>query len=100
VLLRNAPGDDETPMGRWLEQAHESLAAYREHHPARASAQSNGFGEVEQLAIVNVAVQVERLARHQILAPAVASGAVRVAGMFFDLSTVHVYEVDHNGLVS
>ncbi len=100
VLLHNAPGDDETPMGCWLEQAHESLAAYREHHPARASAQSNGFGEVEQLAIVNVAVQVERLARHQILAPAVASGAVRVAGMFFDLSTVHVYEVDHNGLVS
>ncbi len=100
VLLENAPDNNETPMGRWLEQAHESLAAYRDHHPARASAESHGFGEVEQLAIVNVAVQVERLVRHQILAPAVASGAVRVVGMFFDLSTVHVYEVNRNGLVS
>ena len=100
VLLQSAPDKNQTPMGRWLEQAHESLAAYRDHHPARASAESNGFGEVEQLAIVNVAVQVERLARHRILAPAVASGAVRVVGMFFDLSTVHVYEVDRNGLVS
>ncbi|MGB9224753.1 carbonic anhydrase [Mycobacterium sp.] len=54
----------------------------------------------DQLAIVNVAVQVERLVRHQILAPAVASGAVRVVGMFFDLSTAHVYEVNRNGLVS
>jgi carbonic anhydrase len=86
-------------MGEWLEQARDSLTAYRDHHPARASAESNDFGELDQLAIVNVAVQVERLARHQILAPAVASGAVRVVGMFFDLSTVHVYEVDQNGLV-
>ncbi|MGB9308680.1 MAG: hypothetical protein WCB92_34815, partial [Mycobacterium sp.] len=54
----------------------------------------------DQLAIVNVAVQVERLVRQRILAPAVASGAVRVVGMFFDLSTVHAHEVNRKGLVS
>jgi carbonic anhydrase len=88
------------PMGQWLEHANESLAAYRDHHPARASATSNGFSEVDQLAIVNVAVQVKRLAHNQILAPAVASGAVQVVGMFFDFSTVHVHEVDQSGIVA
>lgn len=87
------------PMGRWLEHASDSLAAYLDHHPARESAMSNGFSEVDRLAIVNVAVQVERLARHEILAPAVASGSVQVVGMFFDLATVHVHEVNHDGLV-
>jgi len=67
---------------------------YRDDHPALVSATSNGFSEVDQLAIVNVAVQVERLVRHEILAPAVASGALHVVGMFFDLSTARVHEVD------
>ncbi len=100
ALLDDTTKQATTPMGLWLEHANDSLAAYRDHHPARLSAVSNGFGEVDQLAIVNVAVQVERLGRNQILAPAVASGALRVVGMFFDFSTVHVHEVDQSGLVS
>lgn len=97
ALLDNT--DTSSPMGRWLEYASDSLAAYRDHHPARESAMSNGFSEVDRLAIVNVAVQVERLAHHEILAPAVASGAVQVVGMFFDFATVHVHEVNQDGLV-
>jgi carbonic anhydrase len=99
ALLEESRDQATGPMGLWLEHANESLAAYHDHHPALASARSNGFGEVDQLAIVNVAVQVERLARNQVLAPAVASGAVQVVGMFFDLSTVHVHEVDQSGIV-
>jgi carbonic anhydrase len=88
-----------TATSQWLENAHDSLVAYREHHPARASAQAGGFTEADQLSIVNVAVQVERLTRHPILAPAIASGALQVVGMFFDISTSHVYEVNQHGIV-
>jgi len=87
------------PMDHWLEYAQDSLVAYRDHHPARRSAESNGFKDVDQLGIVNVATQLERLIRHPILADAVPSGAVQVVGIFFDISTARVYEVDHNGIV-
>lgn len=99
ALLDDTTDQAATPMGQWLESAHDSLVAYLDHHPARASAESNGFAEVDQLGIVNVAIQVARLTRHHILAPAVDSGALQVVGMFFDISTAHVYEVDQNGLV-
>lgn len=90
------------PMGQWLEHANDSLSAYHDGHPARASATSSGlsFGDVDQLAIVNVAIQVERLAHHAIAAPAVASGALQIVGMFVDFSTVQVHEVDQRGIVS
>ncbi|QNI05920.1 carbonic anhydrase [Mycobacterium kubicae] len=101
ALLENAADDTTAPMGDWLRHASESLAAFRDGHPARRSATSNGFAfsEVDQLAIVNVAIQVERLTRHPILAPAVQSGALQVVGMFFDFATVHVHEVDAHGIV-
>lgn len=101
ALLEGLAEDIDTPIGQWLAQANESLERFREGHPARASATSNGhnFSDVDQLAIVNVAVQVERLTGHEVLGPAVAAGDVQVLGMFFDFQTVHVHEVDANGLV-
>jgi carbonic anhydrase len=90
---------DQAALSQWLENARDSLVAYHDHHPARVSAESNGFSEVDQLSIVNVAVQVERLTRHPILTPAMASGALQVVGMFFDVSTSHVYEVNQHGIV-
>ncbi len=88
-----------TAMSRWLDYARDSLVAYRGQHPACVSARASGFSEVDQLSVVNVAVQVERLAAHPILAPAMASGALQVVGMFFDMSTSHVYEVNRHGIV-
>ncbi len=88
-----------TAMSGWLDYARDSLAAYRDQHPARVSAQAVGFNEADQLSVVNVAVQVERLAGNPILAPAMASGALQVVGMFFDISTSHVYEVNQHGIV-
>jgi carbonic anhydrase len=90
---------DQAALSQWLENARDSLIAYHHHHPARLSAGSDGFSEVDQLSIVNVAVQVERLTRHPILAPAMASGALEVVGMFFDVATSHVYEVNQHGIV-
>jgi carbonic anhydrase len=99
ALLQDVTDQPKTPMRRWLDNARESLVAYQDHHPARVSAESCGFNEVDQLGLVNVAVQVDRLTRHPILAAAVASGGLQVVGMFFDISTVRVYEVDQNGTV-
>ncbi|OBK19588.1 SulP family inorganic anion transporter [Mycobacterium asiaticum] len=95
------PGDHSGAIDRWLKYAEESLVRYRDGHAARSSATSNGyrFSDADQLAIVNVAVQVERLARHPILASAVAAGKLHVVGMFFDFATVHVHEVDKDGIV-
>ncbi len=101
ALLDGTLHDTAAPISQWLEHARESLAAYRDNHDARLSCTSNGFrfSEVDQLAIVNVAVQVDRLSRHPILAAAVESGAVQVVGIFFDFATVHVHVVDRHGIV-
>jgi carbonic anhydrase len=96
---RDAGDRPATAMSGWLDYARDSLAAYRDRHPARVSARAAGFGEVDQLSVVNVAVQMESLAQHPILAPAMASGALQVAGMFFDMSTSHVYQVNQHGIV-
>ncbi len=98
ALLSGADGPS-TAVTRWLGHAHDSLVAHESHHPARASAEAYGFNAVDQLAIVNVAMQVERLTRHPILADALNAGRVRVVGMFFDIGAAHVYEIDELGVV-
>jgi carbonic anhydrase len=99
ALLQDGTDQATTALGHWLEQARDSLAAYQDHHPARLSAKSDGLSEADQLSIVNVVTQMERLTRNPILAAAKASGALKVFGMFFDISTAHVYEVNQNGIV-
>ena len=99
VLIEENTDQPATPMGRWLEYGRESLDAYHNHHPARASAESNGYSAIDQLGIVNVAIQLERLTHHPILAGAVASGDLLVVGIFFDIATTRVYEVTERGIV-
>lgn len=101
VLLDGTSVDPGTAIGRWLEYAQESLDAYRNHHTARVSSTSNGFrfSDVDQLAIVNIAMQVDRLSRNPILVPALESGAIQVVGIFFDFATVHVHVIDRDGIV-
>jgi carbonic anhydrase len=99
TLLQDGPDQGTTAIGQWLEHARDSLAAYQNHHPARGSAESDGLSEADQLSIVNVAIQMERLTCNPILAPAKASGALKVFGIFFDISTAHVYEVNQDGIV-
>lgn len=98
ALLDEPSCQPTSPVSRWLDYAQDSLISFHEEHPARASAREFGFNKVDQLGIVNVAVQVERLTRHPILADAVASGRVRVIGAFFSITTAHVYEVDEHGV--
>jgi carbonic anhydrase len=97
ALLDGAEDDGTSAMRHWLDYAHDSLVAFRDHHPACADA--NGLSEADQLSIVNVSVQMQRLIDNPILAAAKASGTVKVFGMFFDVSTAHVYEVNLDGIV-
>ncbi|WP_078322451.1 SulP family inorganic anion transporter [Mycobacteroides chelonae] len=90
----------DSAVSRWLGYAHESLVAYRDHHPARASAQARGFNAADQLAVVNVAIQLQRLHAHPALSAAVDAGTICISGTFLDINAAHMYQVDHNGILT
>lgn len=82
----------------WLDHARPSLAAFREGHRVQAAAADAGFGAVDQLAMVNVAVQLDRLQRHPGLQEALQSGRVHVVGLFYDISTARVLRITPEGI--
>ena len=82
----------------WLDHARPSLSAFHEGHPVQAAAADAGYGEVDQLAMVNVAVQLDRLERHPGLQEALASGRVHVVGLFYDISTARVLQITPEGI--
>lgn len=97
--LLSEPIDAPTSaVGRWLDNARDTLAAYHEHHLARVDAAASGFNQVDQLAVVNVAIQSQRLVRHPLLAAAAHSGRLRVAGTFYSLGAQLLYEVTATGI--
>jgi carbonic anhydrase len=81
TALLTGPGED--PVGRWLSWAEPSLRAYRDGHPLGGHAAADGWSEVDQLAMVNVAVQLAALRG----LPVVARSGVRLVGLFFDIPT-------------
>lgn len=96
-LLENA-GGSASALTRWLDHGRDSLRAFHEGHPAQTDAAARGFGDGDQLGVVNVALQVARLRSHRLLADAVAEGRIEVVGVYFDVATAHVYEVDDTGI--
>ncbi|MCV7193435.1 SulP family inorganic anion transporter [Mycolicibacterium brumae] len=90
--------DSGTPMSHWLAHGRDSLDAYRGGHPGQLDAAARGFAAPDQLGVVNVAVQVRRLRSHPLLAESVAQGRIEVLGVYFDVATAHVYEVDADGI--
>ncbi len=85
-------------VDRWLRHAHPSLAALRLDHPAGRAAAALGFNRVDQLAVVNVATQVEALTRHPLVGRAAAEAELRIIGLYFDIRTARVYEVTRTGI--
>lgn len=98
ALLAGGADASGGPVGEWLENAQPSLMAFRAGHPAGLSAAQAGFNEVDQLGIVNVALQVQTLQRHPVVGRAVADGRMRVAGLFFDIATARVVTVTTSGV--
>lgn len=92
AALRGTGGDGV--FGRWLDGAGESLARWRSGHVVATEAAARGASDVDQLAMVNVAVQLERLAQHPAVARALAEGRVRLVGLYFDIATARMSVLD------
>ncbi|GAA4806115.1 SulP family inorganic anion transporter [Actinomycetospora chlora] len=88
AALRGTGGDGA--LGRWLDGAGESVARWRAGHPVATVAAARGGSDVDQLAMVNVAVQLDRLARHPAVARALDEGRVRLVGLYFDIATARM----------
>ncbi|MGH3822635.1 MAG: SulP family inorganic anion transporter [Pseudonocardiaceae bacterium] len=81
-------------LGRWLRWGLPSLRALRAGHPVGVAAAQEGRNEVDQLSMVNVARQVEVIARHSAVRAAVAAGRVQVTGLFLDIRTARLLLLD------
>jgi carbonic anhydrase len=96
---RGPEGQEERcPVESWLEHGRPSLESFHAGHPVQVAAEQAGFGAVDQLAMVNVAVQLERLQRHASLQDAVRNGDVHVTGLFYDIATARVLQVTPTGI--
>ncbi|MFI6210466.1 SulP family inorganic anion transporter [Nocardia brasiliensis] len=85
-------------IDKWLAHARPSLDRMHRGHPVAVAAARAGFGEVDQLSMVNVAVQLENLQRHPAVRKAVDERGVTVSGLFFDIASGRVIEVTEHGL--
>lgn len=97
AALRGTGGGGE--LGRWLDGAGESLSRWWNGHSAAVEAAARGASDVDQLAMVNVAVQLDRLARHPAVARAIAEGRVRLVGLYFDIATARMSVLDSGHFV-
>jgi carbonic anhydrase len=74
------------PLGHWLAAGLPSLHALRGGHPVGDAARADGRSELDALAMVNVAVQLDVLRGHGITA--------ELMGLFLDIPTARVLVLD------
>jgi carbonic anhydrase len=105
ALLAGPAGDRSTerqeercPVESWLDHGRPSLASFHAGHPVQVAAEKAGYGTVDQLSMVNVAVQLERLQQHASLQAGVRSGDVHVTGLFYDMATARVLQITPTGI--
>ncbi|MFE3752675.1 SulP family inorganic anion transporter [Nocardia tengchongensis] len=82
----------------WLAHARPSLDRFRLGHPVGIASAAAGFGPVDQLGMVNVAVQLETLYAHPVVRRGVQERGVVLSGLFFDIATARVVEVTVDGI--
>ncbi|MFI5716954.1 SulP family inorganic anion transporter [Nocardia sp. NPDC051750] len=85
-------------IDRWLEYGQPSLERYRAGHAVGRAAAAAGFGPVEQLSMVNIAVQLENLRRHPSVQRAVEERGLTVSGLFFDIGSAQLIQVGVDGI--
>jgi carbonic anhydrase len=84
--------DEESHLGRWLRWGRPSLRAWRAGHPVGRAAAEDGRAEVDQLAMVNVALQVAAV--RDFLTAHAGSTTALVQGLFFDIPTGRLLVLD------
>lgn len=114
ALLSRPPAASGTAandhLQSWLVHGRPTVEAFHQgRHPVARSAAAAGFDTVDQLSMVNVAVQVQTLREHPLVRAAHRRGELQVIGLFYDIATaaaVHVeatainigaYAVAHTG---
>jgi carbonic anhydrase len=91
AVLADAEGAGNTPLGVgfnvWLGHARPSHRELVSGHPVAMAAEATGYNRLDQLSMVNVAVQLRKLEQHPVTGPALASGQVQATGLFYDICT-------------
>jgi carbonic anhydrase len=82
----------------WLDHARPAYRSLTDGHPVAMAAAAQGFSRVDQLSMVNVAVQLQKLREHPVAGPALASGQVQATGLFYDICTARVVLVTAEGI--
>ncbi|OHU08238.1 carbonic anhydrase [Mycobacterium syngnathidarum] len=96
AVLRDGPGQStgDEALDAWLEYARPALAAFGGgRHPIAKSAAAEGFDTVDQLSMVNVALQVQTLAEHPLLRERYQQGRLDIIGLFYDIPSAGVLRV-------
>ncbi|GAA3284531.1 SulP family inorganic anion transporter [Paenarthrobacter aurescens] len=82
----------------WLGHARPSYSALLSEHPVAVAAAAEGYSRLDQLSMVNVALQLRKLEQHPVTGPALASGQVQATGLFYDICTARVVLVTPEGI--
>ena len=86
--LLGGAAEHDGALGSWLREARPVLRAFENGHPVADAAARDGYEEVDRLAMVNVALQMEMLRAQD-------SGA-EVLGLFYDIRTARVLVLDED----
>lgn len=101
-VLADAEGAGNAALGAgfntWLGHARPSYRELLAGHPVAVAAAAEGYSRLDQLSMVNVAVQLRKLEDHPVTGPALASGQVQATGLFYDISTARVVLVTPEGI--
>ena len=102
VLADGETGADSLGLGEafnsWLDHSRPSGQALLDGHPVAVAAAGEGYGRVDQLGMVNVALQLRKLEDHPLAGPALAAGQLQATGLFFDIATARVILVTTDGI--
>lgn len=84
----------------WLAYGRPTLERFRAGHPVAEAAAAAGFGPVDQLSMVNVALQVQTLTARPAVQQAVQERGIAVSGLFFDIATARMLRIVEDGIVA
>lgn len=102
AVVADAEGASTGALGAgfdaWLDHARPSHRELLGGHPVALAAEAEGYSRLDQLSMVNVAVQLRKLEEHPVTGPAMASGEVQATGLFYDIPTARVVLVTPEGI--
>ncbi|MQA10844.1 MAG: carbonic anhydrase [Pseudonocardiaceae bacterium] len=88
--LLSGAGEQDGPVGEWLRWGLPSLRALHDGHPVGRAASADGWCETDQLAMVNIAMQVDALGRIPVVRGGQEHQQTRVVGLFFDIASAQL----------